>query len=65
VSLLYRIGAEIYREKYHFKTQEGFSLDELRIPKRIFEAPSPVKKLDELYIRQALAHVKKILEKSD
>jgi aldehyde:ferredoxin oxidoreductase len=60
-----RIGSEIYREKYRFKTQEGFSLDTLRIPQRIFETPSPVKEFDESYIRQALAHVKKILEKSD
>ena len=60
-----RIGSEIYREKYRFKTKEGFSLDELRIPKRIFEAPSPVKKFDESYIRQALAHVKMILEKPE
>jgi aldehyde:ferredoxin oxidoreductase len=58
-----RIGAEIYREKYRFKTQEGFSLDDLRIPKRIFETPSPVKKFDESYIRQALAHVKKTLDR--
>ena len=58
-----RIGAEIYREKYRFKTQEGFSLDDLRIPKRIFETPSPVKKFDESYIRHALAHVKKTLDR--
>ena len=58
-----RIGTEIYREKYRFKTKEGFSLDELRIPKRIFETSSPVGKFDETYIRRAIDRVKKILEK--
>jgi aldehyde:ferredoxin oxidoreductase len=58
-----RIGTEIYREKYQFKTREGFSLDELRIPKRIFETSSPVGKFDETYIRRAIDRVKKILEK--
>jgi aldehyde:ferredoxin oxidoreductase len=58
-----RIGTEIYREKYRFKTKEGFSLDELRIPKRIFEISSPVGKFDETYIRRALDRVKKIVEK--
>lgn len=53
------IGKEIYREKYRFKTREGFSLDDLRIPKRIFETPSPVGKLDEEFIRKAIEHVKK------
>ena len=57
-----RIGTEIYREKYLFKTKEGFSLDELRIPKRIFETSSPVGKFDETYVRRALDHAKKILQ---
>jgi len=57
-----RIGTEIYREKYRFKTKEGFSLDELRIPKRIFETSSPVGKFDETYIRRAIDRVKKILK---
>jgi len=56
-----RIGREIYVEKYRFKMREGFKLDDIRIPKRIFETPSPIKQLDEAYIRKALAHVKEIL----
>jgi aldehyde:ferredoxin oxidoreductase len=58
-----RISTEIYREKYRFKTREGFSLDELRIPKRIFETSSPVGAFDETYVRRAIDRVKKILEK--
>jgi aldehyde:ferredoxin oxidoreductase len=56
-----RIGKEIYIEKYRFKMREGFSLDEMRIPKRIFETPSPIKQLDEAYIRKALVHAKEML----
>ena len=55
---LYRIGEEIHREKYRFKTQEGFSLDKLRLPRRIFETPSPAGKLDEEFIRRALDYIK-------
>ncbi|MEA3470634.1 MAG: aldehyde ferredoxin oxidoreductase C-terminal domain-containing protein, partial [Thermodesulfobacteriota bacterium] len=56
-----RIGREIYAEKYRFKMREGFKLDGMRIPERIFETPSPIEQLDEAYIRKALAHVKEIL----
>ncbi|TFG37178.1 MAG: aldehyde:ferredoxin oxidoreductase, partial [Syntrophobacterales bacterium] len=58
-----RIGREIHAEKYRFKMREGFSFDNLRIPGRIFETPSPVKQLDEKYIRKSLEHVKEILAK--
>lgn len=58
---LQKIGEEIHREKYRFKTQEGFSLDKLRLPKRIFETPSPMGKLDEGFIRQAIECVKKAI----
>jgi aldehyde:ferredoxin oxidoreductase len=56
---LYRIGKEVYKEKYRFKIREGFSLDELRLPKRIFEIPSPNGKLDERFIQRALEYTKK------
>lgn len=56
---LNRIGEEIHREKYRFKVREGFSLDNLRLPKRIFETPSPMGKLDEKFMREVIEHVKK------
>lgn len=56
---LYRIGEEIHRAKYRFKTREGFSLDNLRLPKRIFETPSPIGKLDKEFIRKTIEHFKK------
>ena len=58
---LNRVGEEIHREKYRFKIREGFSLDNLRLPKRIFETPSAIGNLDESYIRQAIGHFKKLI----
>ena len=58
---LHKIGEEIHREKYKFKIREGFSLDALHAPKRIFETPSPVSNFDEKFIRDAIAYVKKEL----
>ena len=56
-----RLGKEIHREKYRFKFREGFSFDDLRLPKRIFETPSPLGKLDENYFHVAIEYVKKEL----
>jgi len=61
---LERIGREIYQDKYRFKLREGFSLDKLRLPARILDAPSPIKGWDEAYLRRALEHVKKILQEN-
>jgi aldehyde:ferredoxin oxidoreductase len=58
---LHKIGEEIHREKYKFKIREGFSLDALHVPKRIFETPSPVSNFDEKFILDAIAYVKKEL----
>ena len=56
-----RLGDEIHREKYRFKFREGFSLDDVRLPKRIFETPSPLGVLDESYFHDAINYVKKEL----
>ncbi|MBW2560813.1 MAG: aldehyde ferredoxin oxidoreductase family protein [Deltaproteobacteria bacterium] len=60
---LERIGREIHAEKYRFKIREGFALDTVRLPKRIFETASPVSYLDEAYIKEALAYAQKIIWK--
>ncbi|KAA0259201.1 aldehyde ferredoxin oxidoreductase family protein [Deferribacter autotrophicus] len=59
---LKEIGKKIFYEKYKFKFREGFSFDSLRLPKRIFETPSPLGKLDEGYMRSVLEHVKEIIK---
>lgn len=56
-----RIGDEIHRAKYIFKLREGFSFDDLRIPKRTMETMSPVGPIDEEYMRKAIDAVKQAL----
>jgi aldehyde:ferredoxin oxidoreductase len=49
------LGREIHRAKMNFKFREGFNLDTIRIPKRIFEVPTPQGLLKESELRKALA----------
>lgn len=49
-----RVAEDIYAEKIRFKIREGFSFNNLRIPKRIFETPSSVGMIDEDYLRSVL-----------
>ncbi len=60
---LERIGREIHTEKYRYKMQEGFSLDTVRLPERIFETPSPVSGLDRAYLTKALVYADKTIRK--
>lgn len=62
---LLSIGEVIHREKYRFKTREGFSLDNFRLPKRIFETSSSIGKLDEEFIRKTVEHVKNEIFEED
>ncbi len=59
---LTQIGESIYRRKYAFKVREGFDVEHLRLPKRIFETPSPLGMLDEAAMQRALAYAKARLE---
>ncbi len=62
---LVRIGEEIHTNKYRFKTREGFTLDGLRLPRRIFDVPTLTGKLDEKIIRAAIEHIRKILARNE
>ncbi|MGB3458056.1 MAG: aldehyde ferredoxin oxidoreductase N-terminal domain-containing protein [Halobacteriota archaeon] len=48
------VGREIHRAKMNFKFREGFDLAKLRIPKRIFEVPTPHGLLKEEDLRKAI-----------
>ncbi len=48
------IGRDIHRAKMDFKFREGYDLTKLRIPKRIFEVPTPNGLLKEEDLRQAI-----------
>lgn len=56
---LLSIGKKIHREKYRFKVREGFSLDNFRLPERIFETPSLIGKLDKAFINEVVKCVQK------
>ena len=60
---LQRIGREIHNEKYRFKIREGFAVDSVRIPERIFETPSPINWMNESYIKDALEYARKTILK--
>jgi aldehyde:ferredoxin oxidoreductase len=53
---LNRLGIATLRRKYSFKVREGFDAEELRIPRRILETPSPLGELDQHFLRQAIRH---------
>ncbi len=55
------LGKEIHEDKYDFKFREGFSLEKLRLPKRIFETSTPQGELNETYIRNMIDHFGKII----
>lgn len=55
------IGQEIHRAKYLFKEREGFSIDQLRIPKRILQTPTLVQGWDENYLTKVMNCVKEII----
>jgi len=48
------LGVKILQEKYAFKRREGFSLENLQLPERIFETSSPAGPFDETLIREAI-----------
>jgi aldehyde:ferredoxin oxidoreductase len=56
-----KLGVEILREKNRFKEREGFKPRELRIPRRIFETPSPLGKVEEKYIRESVEEFYRLL----
>lgn len=51
---LTHLGAEILRQKYAFKEREGFVLEQVPLPARIWETPSPAGPFDEAFLREAL-----------
>jgi aldehyde:ferredoxin oxidoreductase len=53
---LERLGVETLRGKQAFKARQGFTFDQLRLPRRIFETPAPAGTFDESFMRQAIEH---------
>jgi len=53
---LERLGRDTLRQKHAYKQREGFSFDQLHLPRRIFETPAPAGTFDETFMRQAIEH---------
>lgn len=49
-----QLSETIYKEKYRFKIQEGFSFNNLHLPKRIFETSAPTGEINRSYIVKTL-----------
>lgn len=50
-----RIGKEIYIDKYRFKIKCGFDIDNLSVPKRVFETPSSLGLLDREFVEKTVS----------
>jgi len=53
---------EIWRN-YKFKLREGFSFENLKLPKRIFETPTQFGLLDKAYMEETLQEAKEEIMK--
>ncbi len=58
---LMALGEDILRRKHTFKVREGFDFDALRIPARALETPTPLGKLSEESLRQAVSEAERLL----
>ncbi|HMK43518.1 MAG TPA: aldehyde ferredoxin oxidoreductase C-terminal domain-containing protein, partial [Dissulfurispiraceae bacterium] len=59
---LRKLGEEIHTEKFRFKLREGFSFDNLRIARRIYETPSTAGMIDEQFVKTALSCIRSDIE---
>lgn len=53
-----RIGKKIYANKYSFKINSGFDIENLTLPKRVFETPSSNGLLDKDFSDRAITLLK-------
>ncbi|MGB9822939.1 aldehyde ferredoxin oxidoreductase family protein [Thermodesulfovibrio sp.] len=55
---LLKTGREIYANKYRFKVQCGFDIENLTLPERVFETPSSMGLIDREFSDRAIALLK-------
>jgi aldehyde:ferredoxin oxidoreductase len=58
---LFEIGKQIHLNKYQFKMREGFSIDKLEIPERIYETADPTGKITKEFIKEGLNYAKNLI----
>ncbi len=49
------MAADTLKRKNDFKVCEGFVMENVRMPRRILETPSPLGKIDEAFMREAIS----------
>lgn len=59
---LVKMGEEILKNKNRLKERMGFSFDKVRLPRRIFEIDTPLGKLDEQKLREAVRRFEELLK---
>ncbi len=58
---LLEIGKQIHLNKYKFKIREGFSINKLYVPERIFETNDPTGKITKDFIKQGLDYAHSLI----
>lgn len=58
---LFQLGKKILIEKNRLKKEMGFDMEDLTIPERVLETPSPFGPLDEAYLKEAVKSYKDLL----
>jgi len=56
---LEKLGQDIYLEKYRYKIREGFRIDDLHVPDRIYETPHISGKIDREFIEKGISYANK------
>lgn len=51
---LERLGRDTLKRKHAFKQREGFAVNQLRIPQRILETPTPLGKIEKAFVERTL-----------
>jgi aldehyde:ferredoxin oxidoreductase len=55
---LINLGKVVHDSKYRFKVREGFSLDNLKLPERLFKTPTPVGNINKQFFLEVIDQYK-------
>ena len=58
---LHEIGKQIHLNKYKFKMREGFRIDKLEVPERIYETADPTGKITKEFINKGLDYAQSLI----
>ena len=58
---LHEIGKQIHLNKYKFKMREGFKIEKLEVPERIYETADPTGKITKEFIKKGLDYAQNLI----